>query len=117
MRSTRVVTPLVFAVGFTTALYIALGLFGPTRWVFRMEIAEAETFVQKIEEFRNRHRRVPTDVEAEEIRAALGWGATPEGCPCYRRDSMHSYIIWIQGRTLGDSVVYHSTTLAWEERG
>lgn len=74
-------------------------------------------FVLKIEDFRSRHGRVPTDIEAQAIRTALDRGATPEGCLCYRRVSTHEYVIWIQARTVGNSVVYESRTREWEERG
>ena len=95
--------------------YLALSLLGPTAWVFRDEIHQGRQLVDRIEAYRAREGRLPTDAEGDAMLEATR--RNPDGCPCYRKTSPDQYILWFQGRSVGASLTFRSDVGAWTEGG
>jgi hypothetical protein len=107
--------PLV-AGGLLAAVYVASGIVGPMEWAYRSELRRSRQFIAAVEGYRAKHGRLPDEAEAEAMLDDMPWHR--EGaCPCYRRESPQEYLVWFQGRSLGDSFTYDSQTGVWSEGG
>src|SRR5690349_12087215 len=99
----------VLLIGAVCVAYIAGPLWGPMEWVYRRELHQGAQLVESIEAFRRQKGRLPTEAEADPLlRPMQPYG--PEGCPCYRIEAPDQFILWFQGRSVGDSLKYDSAS-------
>ena len=68
------------------------------------EFKQAQDLVARIESFREKHDRLPTEREILK--------KEPIGAVYYQATGSHSYQVWF-GRELGESYLYDSTLRAW----
>jgi hypothetical protein len=111
-----VVALAVFGTVAACVAYLVLSRFGPMEWAFRKELRQGAELIDSIEAFRRQNGRLPTEAEADRLlRPFQPYG--PMGCPCYRVETPGLYILWFQGRSVGDSLKYDSATREWREVG
>jgi hypothetical protein len=89
-------------------------------WVMTLELSQlacspskrdlASAIVPKVEEFRQKHGRLPNDL------SEMGIAEEDESCPCYCKTSNKDFIVWY-GTTLGESDTYDSRTKKWTDTG
>lgn len=91
------------------AAYVLFILFAPAALIYRSEFRTGNELVAKAEAFRRQHGRIPAPEEVEISNAdSMRF--------VYIRCSDDRYLVAF-GTTLGESLVYTSTTRKWESPG
>lgn len=81
-----------------------------------VSISKAQPYVDQIEAFIKKHKRVPSYLEIHEFweQAGLEVNFSSEvDIPNYKKTGTDTYTISVQGPSVGDSLIYSSGTDSW----